>query len=56
MKKNFQKIRWLLAKNPFFLIGSFCTPHSIFLCILTLAFDRAVLYGNDTILILVLST
>ena len=49
MKQKFQKIRSLLAKNPFFVIGSFCTPRSIFLCVLTLAFDRAVLYGNDMI-------
>ena len=25
---NFQKIKYLLGKNPFFVIGPFCTPHS----------------------------
>ena len=34
------------------MVGPFCTPHSIFL---TLAFERAVLFGNVTLSIVVLS-
>ena len=46
MKQNFQKNKGVTGKNPFFLIGSFCTHHSI----------MVVLYGNDALSILMLST
>ena len=41
------------GKTTFFLIGAFCTNHSIFL---TLASGITVSYGNDKFLVLVLST
>ena len=39
---KFQKNEVVSGESPFFVIGPFCTSHSI----LTLAFDWAVLYGN----------
>ena len=53
MKQNFQKNKVVTAKTPFFVIGPFCTHHSI--C-LNMASDMAVLYGNDAFSISVLST
>ena len=52
MKQNFWKNEIVTGKTPFFVIGLFCTP---ILVVLTLASDRAVLYGNVVFSILVLS-
>ena len=52
MKQNFQKNKVATGKTLFFVIGSFCTRHSI---VLTVASDMVVLYGNDAFSILVLS-
>ena len=31
LKQNFQKRKVVTDKTPFFVIGQFCTPHSIYL-------------------------
>ena len=49
----FLKKKVVTVKNPFSVIGPFCTCHSIWL---TLASDKAVLCGNDAFAILVFST
>ena len=51
LKQNLQKNKVVTRKTPVFVIGSFCTPHSI--C-LNFGFDRAVLYENVAFSILVL--
>ena len=43
MKQNFQKIKYLLCKNPFFVIGPFALPIPI---VLALGSDGAVFYQN----------
>ena len=48
MKKK-SKNKVVTGKKPVLCHWLFCTPHFIFLFVLTLAFDRAVSYGNDTI-------
>ena len=51
--KIFKKPNYLLAKNPFFVIGPFCIFH--FICLNILASDMPVLYENDGFSILVIS-
>ena len=53
LKQNFRKNKVVTGKIPFFVIGPFCTPHSV--C-LNLATDREVLFGNVLFSFLVLST
>ena len=53
--KIFKKNKAAIGKTPFFVIGRFSTHHSIFVA-LTLASDMAVLYENDALSILALST
>ena len=53
LTQNFQKKKVDTGKTPFFVIGPFCT-HILFA--LTLTSDMAVLYGNDALSMLVLST
>ena len=50
---NFQKIEVFSGKTSFFVISTFSLP---FLFVLTVAFDRSVLYGNIALSIVVLST
>ena len=50
---NFQKIEVFSGKTSFFVISTFSLP---FLFVLTVPFDRSVLYGNIALLIVVLST
>ena len=50
-KKILTQEKVVAGKATFFVIDAFCTRRSI----LTLAFDMAVLYGNDAVSILVLS-
>ena len=52
LKENFQTNKVITGKNPFFVIGLFCT----ILFVLALASDMTVLYGNAALSILVLST
>ena len=47
------KTNIVTGKTPFFVIGLFCTPHSI--CLNILASDRAVLYKNVAFSILLFS-
>ena len=55
MNQNFQKDKVVTGKTLSFVIGSFCTHHSI--CLLaSLAAGMVVLYGNDPFSILMLST
>ena len=51
LKQNFQENKIANGKTPFYVIGPFCTHHSICLNI-----GLAVLNGNDGFLMLVLST
>ena len=51
--KNFQKNKVITGKTLFFLISPFVVT---ILFVLTLASDTAVLYGNDALSILVLTT
>ena len=53
LKQNFQKNNVVAGKTPFFAIGPFANP---ILFVLTLVSDRAVLYGNVSLAIVVLST
>ena len=53
LKQDFRKNKAVAGKTPFYVIGPFCTPHSI---LLTLASDRTVLYGIDAFSFLVVST
>ena len=53
MKQNFQENKVVPGKTPFFVIGTFCTLHSI--C-LNISFWQTVLYGNVSFSILVLPT
>ena len=52
MKENFQKNKLVTGKTPFFVRGSFCIHHSV----LTMASDKAFLYGNVAFSILVFLT
>ena len=52
LKQNLRKNKVVTGKTPFFVIGPFCTPHSI--CYLISASDRDVLYGNVVFSILAL--
>ena len=51
MNESFQWHKSVSVKTLFFVIGSFCIFH-----VLTLAFDKAVLYGNVVFLIILLSS
>ena len=44
LEQIFQKSKLVTGKTPLFVIGPFCSRHSI---VLTLASDRAVLNGNE---------
>ena len=52
LKQIFTKKK-VAGKTPFFVIGPFCTHHSI---VLTLASHMTVFYANDAFSILLLST
>ena len=53
LKQNFHTNKVIAGKTPFFVIGQFCTHHSIFL---NIGSDKTVLYGDDTFSIFALST
>ena len=51
LKLNFQNNEIVSGKSLFFVIGPFCTPHSV---ILTLAFNRTVCNENVALSFVVL--
>ena len=53
LEQIFEKNKVVTGKTLLFLIGPFCSRHSV---VLTLAYDRAVFNGNGVFSILVVST
>ena len=53
LEQIFEKNKVVTGKTLLFLIGPFCSRHSV---VLTLAYDRPVFNGNDVFSILVVST